>query len=66
MLSREFLLDRGFCCGYGCLMCPYYPKHIKDNTILEEDICEYSGLPSAKSYEKKRKKAKKSENKHVL
>jgi hypothetical protein len=47
-------------------MCPYYPKHIKDNTILEEDICEYSGLPSAKSYEKKRKKVKKSENKHVL
>ena len=32
MLSREFLLQRGYCCGQGCLMCPYEPKHIKGNT----------------------------------
>ena len=31
MLSREFLIKRGHCCGHGCLMCPYVPKHIKDN-----------------------------------
>ena len=36
MLSREFLIDRGYCCGHGCLMCPYEPKHIKDNTIMAE------------------------------
>lgn len=23
MLSREFLLSRGFCCKLGCLNCPY-------------------------------------------
>jgi hypothetical protein len=22
-LSREFLLDRGYCCGNGCRNCPY-------------------------------------------
>lgn len=33
MLSREFLLDRGYCCGHGCLMCPYIPKHTKGNTM---------------------------------
>ena len=22
-LTREFLLDRGFCCGNGCKNCPY-------------------------------------------
>jgi hypothetical protein len=22
-LSREFLLQRGFCCGLGCKNCPY-------------------------------------------
>jgi len=65
MLSREFLTERGYCCGHGCRMCPYEPKHIKDNTVLEENICLYSGLPSPKSYEKKRKKVKKSEKKHV-
>ena len=32
MLSREFLLERGYCCGHGCLMCPYIPKHKKGNT----------------------------------
>ena len=32
MLSREFLLERGYCCGHGCLMFPYYPKHTEGNT----------------------------------
>ena len=36
MLSQEFLIDRGYCCGHGCLMWPYEPKHIKDNTIMAE------------------------------
>jgi hypothetical protein len=25
-LSREFLLNRGYCCGNGCLNCPYKKK----------------------------------------
>jgi len=37
MLSREFLTERGYCCGHGCLMCPYEPKHIKDNTKLNHN-----------------------------
>ena len=36
MLSQEFLIERGYCCGHGCLMCPYEPKHTKDNTIMAE------------------------------
>ena len=39
MLSREFLTQRGYCCGHGCLMCPYQPKHEKDNYILEVINC---------------------------
>ena len=39
MLSKEFLTERGYCCGHGCLMCPYEPKHKKDNTILEVINC---------------------------
>ena len=35
MLSKEFLIKRGYCCGHGCLMCPYHPKHTKDNTNLD-------------------------------
>ena len=42
MLSREFLLERGYCCGHGCLMCPYEPKHIKNNTDVAQHckLCE--------------------------
>ena len=25
-LSREFLLNRGYCCNNGCLNCPYKTK----------------------------------------
>ena len=34
MLSKEFLVQRGYCCGHGCLMCPYEPKHTEGNTNL--------------------------------
>ena len=29
MLSKQFLIKRRKCCGNGCLMCPYIPKHTK-------------------------------------
>jgi len=38
MLSREFLTERGYCCGHGCLMCPYEPKHIKGNTNMKKTL----------------------------
>ena len=34
MLSKEFLTERGYCCGHGCLMCPYEPEHTKGVTKL--------------------------------
>ncbi len=36
MLSEEFLIKRGYCCGHGCLMCPYEPKHTKGNKTLKK------------------------------
>ena len=44
MLSREFLSERGYCCGHGCLMCPYLPKHIEGNTVMEKNILIVSAL----------------------
>ena len=29
MLSKQFLIKQKQCCGKGCLMCPYSPKHTK-------------------------------------
>ena len=29
MLSKEYLIKQKQCCGRGCLMCPYIPKHTK-------------------------------------
>ena len=48
MLSREFLIKRGYCCGLGCLMCPYEPKHTEGNTNLMGD-----SYGAAKELEKK-------------
>ena len=44
MLSREFLSERGYCCGHGCLMCPYIPKHIEGNTVMKKNILIVSAL----------------------
>ena len=38
MLSRLFLLKNKKCCGEGCLMCPYVPKHHKDSILIDEKI----------------------------
>jgi hypothetical protein len=35
-LSKQFLIDRGYCCGNRCINCPYWPKYIKDNTKLRK------------------------------
>lgn len=34
-LSRELLLQRGYCCHLGCLNCPY-KKHMHIDSELEE------------------------------
>ena len=36
MLTSQFLIDEKVCCGRGCRMCPYEPKHIKGNTELQK------------------------------
>tara|TARA_Y100001936_G_C15810872_1_gene526562 strand:+ start:511 stop:669 length:159 start_codon:yes stop_codon:yes gene_type:complete len=40
MLSRLILLKNKKCCGEGCLMCPYEPKHFKDSVIIRKEIIE--------------------------
>tara|TARA_Y100000389_G_scaffold9636_1_gene8976 strand:+ start:1079 stop:2107 length:1029 start_codon:yes stop_codon:yes gene_type:complete len=36
MLTSQFLIDEKICCGRGCRMCPYEPKHIKGNAELQK------------------------------
>ena len=38
MLSREYLISREKCCGEGCLMCPYEPKHFQNSEIIRKEI----------------------------
>ena len=38
MLSREFLIERGYCCGHGCLMCPYEPKHNEGSMLIRRNV----------------------------
>ena len=37
-LSREFLLNRGFCCNNGCTNCPYKMKSPKTKEDLIETV----------------------------
>jgi hypothetical protein len=40
VFTEEYHIDRGYCCGLGCLNCAYVPKHIKNNTTLKKDSVE--------------------------
>ena len=50
-ISREKLLERGFCCGLKCKNCPYAPCHTKDNKIVKKEIETYQN-PYKGSYSK--------------
>ena len=41
MLSREFLINRKECCGEGCHMCPYSPKHTHGCTTLSSELDDF-------------------------
>jgi hypothetical protein len=36
VMSEDYHIKRGSCCGNGCLKCPYEPKHEKGNKVLQE------------------------------
>ena len=38
MLSRLFLLKNKKCCGEGCLMCPYEPKHSQNSKMIRKEV----------------------------
>jgi len=38
VFTTLYLSERGFCCGNGCRHCPYEPRAIKNNTILENKV----------------------------
>ncbi len=37
IMSKEYLIKRGYCCGNGCKNCPYFPLHHKGNTNLKNN-----------------------------
>lgn len=36
VLTEDFLLKRGYCCGNGCKNCPYFPQERGSNIIKEK------------------------------
>ena len=34
VMTKEYHIKRGVCCGSGCRHCPYFPKHTKGTTTL--------------------------------
>ena len=37
-LSKEFLINRGYCCNFGCLYCPYKEKSVLVTNIDGESV----------------------------
>jgi hypothetical protein len=38
VMTEEFHIQRGSCCGSGCRHCPYWPPHKKMNTNLRDEL----------------------------
>ena len=38
VMTEEYHVKRGSCCGGGCRHCPFWPPHIKLNKELRSDI----------------------------
>ena len=38
VMTENYHIKRGSCCGNGCKHCPFLPPHIKMNKVLREDI----------------------------
>lgn len=36
ILTSKFLAEKGYCCSNKCKNCPYQPKYIKGNNVLED------------------------------
>ena len=38
VMTQEYHIKRGSCCGSGCKHCPYWPPYKKMNKELREDL----------------------------
>mgnify|MGYP001223245321 CR=1 FL=1 len=38
VMTEDYHIRRGSCCGSGCKHCPYWPPHQKMNRELREDL----------------------------
>ena len=38
VMTEEYHIRRGSCCGSGCKHCPYWPPYQKMNKKLREDL----------------------------
>nr|HPI54032.1 DUF5522 domain-containing protein [Chitinophagaceae bacterium] len=41
VMTEAFLLKRGYCCGNGCLHCPFEYKNVTDETRRLQLISDY-------------------------
>jgi hypothetical protein len=38
VMTKSYHIKRGSCCGSKCLNCPYEPKYVKGNKIVEKSL----------------------------
>lgn len=37
VFTQFYHIKRGYCCGSGCLHCPFYPKHKKNSVEIKKE-----------------------------
>jgi hypothetical protein len=37
IMTENYHVKRGYCCGNKCRHCCFYPKYIKGNTIIDQN-----------------------------
>jgi hypothetical protein len=38
VMTEDYHMRRGKCCGNGCLHCPYEPQHERGNQVIKESL----------------------------
>ena len=46
VMTEEYHIKRGSCCGSRCKHCPFWPQHLKLNKELRSDIYNNDGGPN--------------------
>jgi len=43
IMTEEYHINRGYCCGSGCRHCCYWPRYQRGNQLVREELIKKDG-----------------------